>query len=64
MEIEVNNGATVLQSVLKVFEQKYEKKAMTQVYNESGVDFQLFLDSETKHAEFLKENVSLKSEHF
>ena len=58
-EIDVKNGATVLKNILKVFEQKYDKQALTQVFNESGVDFQLFLDSETKLAEFLKENVSL-----
>lgn len=57
-EIEANNGATVLKNVLKVFEQKYEKQALTQVYNEAGIDFQLFLDSETTLKGFLQENVS------
>jgi translation initiation factor 4G len=57
-EIEGNNGATVLKNVLRVFETKYDKPALTQLYQEAGCDFQQFLDSETKLGEFLKENVS------
>lgn len=56
LEIEANNGATVLKNVLAVFEQKYGKE-LIQLYNEGGVDFQNFLDSGTKLSEFLQENV-------
>ena len=59
LEIEVNNGATVLKNILSVFEQKYGKESLIQLYQESGVDFQMFLDAETKPSDFLKENVSL-----
>lgn len=55
-EIEANNGGTVLKNVFTVFEQKYQKEGLKQLYTESGVDFQSFLDSETKLDEFLKEN--------
>lgn len=58
LEIEVNNGATVLRNVLQVFEQKYGKDPLIQLYNEGGVDFQNFLDSDTKLSEFLVENVN------
>lgn len=57
LEIEANNGATVLKNVLKVFEQKYGNESLLQLYNEGDVDFQLFLESETKLSDFLKENV-------
>lgn len=57
LEIEANNGATVLKNIFDVFEQKYEKEPLVQLYKEAGIDFQLFLDSETKLGEFLKENV-------
>lgn len=57
LEIEACNGATVLKNVLTVFEQKYGKDPLIQLYNEGGVDFQLFLDNDTKLSEFLKENV-------
>lgn len=57
-EIEASNGATVLRNVFSVFEQKYQKEGLTQLYNEAGVDFQKFLDSDTKLDDFLKENVS------
>ena len=60
-EIEVNNGGTVLKNVFKVFEQKYEKEALCQLYREAGIDFQSFLDSDTKLGEFLIENVSVAS---
>lgn len=56
-EIEMKNGATVIKNMFKVFEQKYEKEGLMQLYNEAGVDFQIFLDGETKLGEFLKENV-------
>lgn len=58
LEIEANNGATVLKNVFKVFEQKYEKEGLCQLYKEAGVDFQMFLDSDTKFSDFLNENVS------
>lgn len=57
MEIEANNGATILKNVFKIFEQKYEKEGLTQLYNEADVDFQLFLGSEMNLSDFLKENV-------
>lgn len=57
-EIEADNGSTVLKNVFKVFEQKYQKEGLSQLYNEAGVDFQLFLDKETKLGDFLTENVS------
>lgn len=59
LEIEVNNGSTVLKNVFKVFEQKYQKEGLSQLFNEAGLDFQLFLDSETKLGDFLTENVSV-----
>jgi translation initiation factor 4G len=60
LEIEANNGATVLKNVFQVFEQKFEKEGLCQLYNEAGVDFQEFLDSDTQFTEFLKENVSVE----
>lgn len=57
-EIEANNGATILRNVFKIFEQKYEKEGLSQLYSEAGIDFQMFLDSDTKLSEFLQENVS------
>lgn len=59
LEIEVNNGATVLKNVFTVFEQKYQKESLSQLYNEAGIDLQLFLAADTKLAEFLKENVRI-----
>lgn len=61
LEIEVKNGATVLKNVFSVFEQKYQKESLIQLYKEAGIDFQLFLDEETKLADFLKENVRNKT---
>lgn len=58
IEIERNNGASVLKNVLKVLEEKHEKTAAQQLYNESKGDFQKFIDKDTNLNEFLKENVS------
>lgn len=59
-EIAAENGAKVLVNVLTVFEQKYEKAGLSQLYNEAGVDFQMFLNSDAKLEDFLKENVSIE----
>lgn len=58
LEIEANNGETVLKNVFKVFEQKFEKEGLSQLFNSAGIDFQLFLDSDRKFIDFLSENVS------
>ncbi|CRK98546.1 CLUMA_CG011897, isoform A [Clunio marinus] len=55
-EIEANNGGTILKNVFKVFEQKYEKEGLRQLYQESKIQFQEFLGDDTQLCDFLKEN--------
>lgn len=57
-EIESANGATMLKNVFTVFQEKFEKEGLRQLYTEAGIDFQKFL-SDQKLVDFLNENVRL-----
>lgn len=56
-QIEVNNGEVILKNVFRIIEQQHEKDALLQLYNESNVDFQMFLDQNTQLKDFLNSNV-------
>lgn len=61
-EIEANNGAKILKNVFNVFEQKFGKEGLRQLFNDAILDkfdFKEFLDSDTQLIDFFKENVSL-----
>lgn len=56
------NGAIILKNVLNVIEQKHDKEILSKLFNESNVDFQLFLEHSLPLNEFMKENVRFTSQ--
>jgi hypothetical protein len=59
-EIDAENGGKVIENILKIYEQKYEKKSLLQLYKENAVDFdfQQFLNDDSQLFDFLKQKVS------
>lgn len=58
IEIERDNGATVLKNLLTVVDQKHGRKTVQQLYNENKVDFEKFLHKDTNLTDFFMDNVS------
>ena len=58
MEIQANNGETVIKNIFKVFEQKYGKEGLITLYSTANFDFLKFLSGDRNLNDFLAENVS------
>jgi hypothetical protein len=57
---EFGNGETILKNIMKVIEQNHGKNALVQL-NDANIDFRMFLNKESNLDDFLKENVSIRT---